>query len=157
MARAGWLLAARNAGVIFSIHQYDHDPAAESYGEEAADRLGINPGKIFKTLVTQDENSRLTVCIVPVLKSLDLKVAASVLKVKKMQLADKDLVQRNTGYVIGGVSPLGQKKVLPTIVDRSVQNFEKIYVSGGRRGLEISLPPGDLIRLCSATLAPIAR
>ncbi len=151
------VLAARNAGVIFSIHQYDHDPAAESYGEEAADRLGINPGKIFKTLVTQDENSRLTVCIVPVLKSLDLKVAASVLKVKKMQLADKDLVQRNTGYVIGGVSPLGQKKVLPTIVDRSVQNFEKIYVSGGRRGLEISLPPGDLIRLCSATLAPIAR
>ena len=151
------VLAARNAGVIFSIHQYDHDPAAESYGEEAADRLGINPGKIFKTLVTQDENSRLTVCIVPVLKSLDLKVAASVRKVKKMQLADKDLVQRNTGYVIGGVSPLGQKKVLPTIVDRSVQNFEKIYVSGGRRGLEISLPPGDLIRLCSATLAPIAR
>ena len=102
--------AAKAAGIPYSIHEYRHDPQTVSYGLEAADKLGVSPTKIFKTLVVQSDRGELSVAIVPVLKSLDLKATAAVLEVKKVYMADKALVQRATGYLIGGVSPLGQKK-----------------------------------------------
>ncbi len=151
------VLAARCAEVEVSIHEYSHDPKAESYGGEAADKLGVAPETIFKTLVVQTENMELMVCIIPVLTTLDLKAAANALRVKKLQMADKSLVERTTGYVIGGVSPLGQKKKLATLLDFSAQPHERIYVSGGRRGLDIALSPTDLIKLCDAQLASVAR
>ena len=149
--------SATQAGVAFAIHAYGHDPKVDSYGLEAAEKLNVLPEKIFKTLVIQSEKNLLAVAIVPVLKTLDLKAAAAALKVKKVRMADKILVQRATGYLVGGVSPLGQKKRLPTLIDSSVSDHEEIYVSGGRRWLDISLSPTDLIRLCEAAVIAISR
>ncbi len=149
--------AAVAAGVNHQTHEYSHDRNAESYGVEAAEKLAVDPDCIFKTLVAQAETAELVVAVVPVLQSLDLKAAAAALKVKKLKMADKTLVQRTTGYVLGGVSPLGQKKTLRTVIDVSAQNNEIVYFSGGRRGLEISMAPDDLARLCHAEFAPIAR
>ena len=151
------IIAANRAGIQFSIHEYHHDPKAASYGEEAAEKLGVQSEIIFKTLVVQADNKSLAVAIVPVLKSLDLKAVASALKHKKLQMADKALVQRVTGYILGGVSPLGQKKALPTVIDISAEEHQHIYVSGGRRGLDIALKPEDLITLCNARVNEIAR
>lgn len=149
--------AAVKAGVSHQTHEYIHQPNAESYAEEAAEKLGVDPACIFKTLVAQADTAELIVAIVPVLRILDLKAAAAALKLKKLKMADKTLVQRSTGYVLGGVSPLGQKKSLRTVIDDSAHNSEVIYVSGGRRGLEISMAPTDLAQLCKAGFAPIAR
>lgn len=145
------------AGVSFAIHEYGHDREADSYGLEAAQKLKVQPEKIFKTLVIQSDKSALAVAIVPVLKTLDLKAAAAALGVKKVRMADKAQVERTTGYLVGGVSPLGQKRRLPTLIDSSASDHELIFVSGGRRGLDISLTPRDLARLCEATFIPISR
>ena len=151
------VLAAQKAGIEFATHEYKHDRNAASYGEEASAKLGVPAGTVFKTLVTQSETGELVVAIVAVCQSLDLKSAATALKFKKLKMADKGLVQRTTGYVLGGVSPLGQKKALRTVIDQSAMSYKKVHVSGGRRGLEIELAPGDLAQLCQATFADIAR
>ena len=136
----------------FTVHPYEHDPAAESYGLEAALKLGVEPGRVYKTLVVQTEKNELVVSVLPVDKSLDLKLLAKTIGCKKVVMADKRLVQKTTGYVIGGVSPLGQKKRLRTVIDSSIHEFETIYISGGRRGLDIELSPVVLAELTGAAV-----
>jgi len=147
---------AKQAGIAFSIHEYQHDPHADSYGREAADQLGIDAARVFKTLVA-DAEGRLIVGIVPVSMSLDLKALAAAAGRKRAQMADIAQAERATGYVAGGISPIGQKKALSTILDKSATAFATIFVSAGRRGLEIELAPADLIKLCNGKLATIAR
>jgi Cys-tRNA(Pro)/Cys-tRNA(Cys) deacylase len=149
-------VALTAAGVKFVAHPYDHDPSASSYGLEAAAKLGVEPGRVFKTLVVAVDGA-LTVGIVPVSGSLDLKAIAAAVGGKKAAMADVGLVERTTGYVVGGVSPLGQRKALPTVLDDSALGHTTILVSGGRRGLDLELDPVDLVRLTRATTAPIGR
>lgn len=148
---------ARKSKIPFSVHEYEHDPAAESYGEEAALKLGINSDRVFKTLVVSLGGKNLAVAVISVSKKLDLKSLAKVLGAKKVDMADKADVERITGYVVGGVSPLGQKKALPTVVDDTAQAFETIYVSAGRRGLEIELAATDLCRLTKGKFGAVSR
>ena len=148
--------AAKRAGVTFRIHEYEHDPAAVSYGLEAAEKLGVDPSRVFKTLVA-DADGMLIVGIVPVSTSLDLKALASAAGVKRAVMADMAAAERATGYVAGGISPLGQKKRLRTILDNTAANLATIFVSAGRRGLEIELAPADLLELCSGKMAAISR
>ena len=147
--------AAKKAGIQFKIHEYLHDSAASSYGEEAANLLNISPHQAFKTLVIADNDNKLAVAIVPVSHQLDLKSVAKVLRAKKVTMANPAEAEKATGYILGGISPLGQKKRLPIVIDKSANDFESIYVSAGRRGLEIELSPLDLIKLCSAISADI--
>jgi Cys-tRNA(Pro)/Cys-tRNA(Cys) deacylase len=149
-------VAAARAGVAFTTHAYEHDPAAASYGLEAAEALGMDPGRVFKTLVAEVDGA-LTVGIVPVSASLDLKALAAAAGGKRAVMADPAAVERSTGYVLGGVSPLGQRKRLPTVLDASAAGHATVCVSAGRRGLEIELAPGDLTALTDAVHAPIAR
>ncbi|MFI0819257.1 Cys-tRNA(Pro) deacylase [Streptomyces sp. NPDC021098] len=144
------------AGTAFTVHSYDHDPAAASYGEEAAQALGVEPGRVFKTLVASVDD-RLTVAIVPVSATLDLKALAAAVGGKRATMADPAAAERTTGYVRGGISPLGQRKRLPTALDASADAHETIHVSAGRRGLEVELSPKDLASLTEAVVAPIAR
>lgn len=148
--------AATKAGIGFIVHEYRHDPKAESYGSEAADRLGLDPAQVFKTLIA-DVDSRLVVAVVPVNCQLDLKALAAAAGAKKAALADERAAERATGYVLGGISPLGQRKDLPTYIDESARTLDTMFVSAGRRGLEIELAPADLVKLTEARLAPIAR
>ncbi|MDP2328795.1 MAG: Cys-tRNA(Pro) deacylase [Dehalococcoidia bacterium] len=148
--------AAKAAGVPYEVVQYEHDPKAESYGLEAAELLGIAPERVFKTLVAKVDG-RLAVGIVPVAARLDLKALATALGGRKAEMADPAEAQRATGYVVGGISPLGQKRRLATALDESAMAQETVYVSGGRRGLEIGLAPADLVRLTDAKVAPLAR
>ncbi|MGY1452912.1 Cys-tRNA(Pro) deacylase [Streptomyces sp. SS8] len=149
-------VAATKAGVDFTLHSYEHDPAAPSYGEEAAEALGLDPGQVFKTLVA-DVDGALTVAVVPVSGSLDLKALAAAAGGKRAAMADPATAERATGYVRGGISPLGQRKALPTVVDASAEGHATVCVSAGRRGLEIELAPADLVKLTGAVTAPIAR
>ena len=144
------------AGVPFSQHVYEHDPAAGSYGQEAVDALGLPAEQMFKTLLV-DTGAGLAVAVVPVAGSLDLKAMASALGVKRVGMADPAAAQRSSGYVLGGISPVGQKRALPTVVDESAELFDVVYVSGGRRGFDIGLAPADLVRVTGAVLADIAR
>ncbi len=134
---------------------YDHDPAAASYGTEAAEALGIDASIVFKTLLASVD-SNLVVAVVPVTGMLDLKALARVAKAKKASMADPAVAERSTGYVVGGISPLGQRKQLATFIDESALALTEMYVSGGRRGLEIVLAPTDLVAVLNATTAPIA-
>jgi Cys-tRNA(Pro)/Cys-tRNA(Cys) deacylase len=149
-------VALASAGTPFTLHAYDHDPASPSYGEEAAEALGVSPERVFKTLVA-DVDGALTVAVVPVAGQLDLKALASAVGGKRATMADPAAAERTTGYVRGGISPLGQRKRLPTVLDSSAAAHETICVSAGRRGLEVELSPTDLATLTSATLAPIGR
>ena len=149
-------VAATDAGITFTTHAYTHDPAAASYGEEAAEALGVSPDQVFKTLVA-DVDGTLTVAVVPVSASLDLKALASATGGKRAAMADPAAAERTTGYVRGGISPLGQRKRLPTVLDASAGDHPTICVSAGRRGLEIELAPEDLAALTDAVTAPIAR
>jgi Cys-tRNA(Pro)/Cys-tRNA(Cys) deacylase len=144
------------AGVEHRVHTYDHDPAAASFGREAAEALGVEPGRVYKTLVAKVGDG-LVVALVPVLGSLDLKALAAALGAKRADLADPAVAERATGYVVGAISPLGQKKKLPTVVDASAEAWATVFCSGGRRGLEIEVAPADLVRLTGARVAPIAR
>ena len=144
------------AGVPLSQHVYEHDPAARSYGQEAVDALGLPAEQMFKTLLV-DTGAGLAVAVVPVAGSLDLKAMASALGVKRVGMADPGAAQRSSGYVLGGISPVGQKRALPTVVDESAELFDVVYVSGGRRGFDIGLAPADLVRVTGAVLADIAR
>ncbi|GGZ31333.1 Cys-tRNA(Pro) deacylase [Streptomyces poonensis] len=149
-------VALTGAGVEYRVHAYDHDPSHPSYGEEAAEALGVSPERVFKTLVA-DVDGALTVAVVPVTGSLDLKALASAVGRKRAAMADPALAERTTGYVVGGISPLGQRKKLPTVLDASAAEHPTIYVSAGRRGLEVELSPGDLLKVADALSAPIAR
>ncbi|NQY36489.1 MAG: Cys-tRNA(Pro) deacylase [Alteromonadaceae bacterium] len=147
---------AKQNKINYQLHQYQHDSNANSFEQEADDKLAINAEQIFKTLVVATESQQLAVAIVPVSQQLNLKAMAKALKVKKVQMAQAKRVETSTGYVLGGVSPLGQKKRLTTIIDNSGQNFESIYISGGKRGLEIELSASDLAMLTKASFAEIA-
>jgi Cys-tRNA(Pro)/Cys-tRNA(Cys) deacylase len=140
--------------VTHQVHTYDHG-AGQAYGPEAAERLGLDPERVFKTLVAEVDGA-LTVGVVPVSATLDLKALAGAVGGKRARMADVAAAERATGYVAGGISPLGQRKRLMTVIDASAQRWETVFCSGGRRGLEIELGPADLVRLCGATVAPIA-
>jgi Cys-tRNA(Pro)/Cys-tRNA(Cys) deacylase len=149
-------VALTKAGLAFTIHAYEHDPAAKSFGLEAAEALGLAPEQVYKTLLVEVDG-KLAVGVVPVDRQLDLKAVAAALDGKKALMADPVAAERSTGYVVGGISPIGQKRLLPTVIDSSAADFDTVYVSGGRRGLDIGLSPGDLITITSARTAPIAR
>jgi Cys-tRNA(Pro)/Cys-tRNA(Cys) deacylase len=141
--------------VAHRLHSYPHDARTASYGTRAATALGIEPARCFKTLVA-DVDGALVVAVVPVSGSLDLKALAAAVGGKRAAMADPAAAERTTGYVRGGISPLGQRRRLRTVIDSSASRLASVYVSAGRRGLEIELSPADLTRLTSATLAPIA-
>ncbi|MEX0603320.1 MAG: Cys-tRNA(Pro) deacylase [Marinobacter sp.] len=145
--------AATNAGVSHKIHKYEHDSAAESFGLEAAEKLGLEPGRVFKTLVVTVDVGEMLVAVLPVSSTLSMKLAAHAIGGKKAAMADKNSVQRSSGYVLGGVSPLGQKRPLRTVIDSSARQFETVFVSAGRRGLELELTPDDLARLTNGQFA----
>jgi Cys-tRNA(Pro)/Cys-tRNA(Cys) deacylase len=148
--------AAKKAGIQYTLHEYSHDSQASSYGEEAATLLDISPNRVFKTLlITATDSNQLAVAIVPVSNQLNLKSAAKALGFKKASMADPAEAEKATGYILGGISPLGQKKRLPFVLDETATGFGTIYVSAGKRGLEIELAPGDLIKLCNAKTANI--
>jgi Cys-tRNA(Pro)/Cys-tRNA(Cys) deacylase len=140
---------AKKAKIDFTIHEYTHDPKSNSYGEEAAEKMGIEKDRVFKTLVVSNENAQLCVAIVPVSSQLNLKLFAKAMGSKKAAMADKKLVEKTTGYVLGGVSPIGQKKKLSTIIHETAKQYDTIFVSAGKRGLEIELAPDDLTKLTS--------
>jgi Cys-tRNA(Pro)/Cys-tRNA(Cys) deacylase len=143
-------------GIAHTVHTYAHDPRAESYGAEAAEALGVASGRVFKTLVA-DVDGALAVGVVPVAAQLDLKALAAAVGGKKAAMADVAAAQRATGYVAGGISPVGQRRRLPVVIDATALDFPTVFCSGGRRGLEIELAPGDLVRAANATVAPISR
>ncbi|MDX3055844.1 Cys-tRNA(Pro) deacylase [Streptomyces sp. NE06-03E] len=149
-------VALTAAGTAFTVHSYDHDPASPSYGEEAAEALGVSADRVFKTLVAEVDGE-LVVAVVPVAGSLDLKALASAVGGKRAAMADPAAAERTTGYVRGGISPLGQRKRLRTVLDASAGSHPTICVSAGRRGLEVELSAADLATLTDATLAPIGR
>ncbi|MGW1176798.1 Cys-tRNA(Pro) deacylase [Kitasatospora sp. NPDC002543] len=149
-------VALEAAAVPFTVHAYDHDPAAASYGGEAAEVLGVAPERVFKTLVA-DVDGTLTVGVVPVAGQLDLKALAAAVGGKRAAMADPAAAERSSGYVLGGISPLGQRRPLRTVVDASALGHPTVYVSAGRRGLEVELAPTDLVALTGARTAAIAR
>jgi len=145
------IVAAERAGIRFDVHEYEHDPRAASFGLEAVEKLGLDPARVFKTLVA-DVDGTLTVAVVPVGAQLDLGRLG-----KRARLAEPRAAERATGYVTGGISPLGQRRRLPTVVDTSALEHETVHVSAGRRGLELELAPTDLVRLTEARVAPVAQ
>jgi Cys-tRNA(Pro)/Cys-tRNA(Cys) deacylase len=149
-------VALTRAGIRFTALAYEHDPRAAAYGLEAAEKLGIEPDRVFKTLLASVDGS-LAVGIVPVAEQLDLKALAAALGGKRAEMADPSLAERKTGYVVGGISPIGQKVALPTVLDETAILHETILVSGGRRGLDLELAPDDLLAVTGGRYAPIAR
>jgi Cys-tRNA(Pro)/Cys-tRNA(Cys) deacylase len=147
--------AAKKAKIPHRIHEYCHDESSESYGLEAAEKMGVSEERVFKTLVVSLDNKELAVGIIPVSSQLSMKLIAKVSGAKRASMANPSDVERSTGYVLGGVSPIGQKKRLKTIIDSSARNYSTIYVSAGRRGLEIELNPNDLTTLTNGALAAI--
>jgi Cys-tRNA(Pro)/Cys-tRNA(Cys) deacylase len=148
--------AAQRAGVVFTVHEYAHDASVVAYGAEAVERLGLDPQRVFKTIVVRTSGTH-AVAVVPVATEVDLKALAGALGAKQAVLADAGDAQRLTGYVVGGISPLGQKRALPTVIDASATSFPTVFVSAGRRGLEIELAPDDLCRVANGSFAAIAR
>lgn len=151
------VICAKKAKIPFNLHQYQHASGHASYGMEAAEKLAVAAERVFKTLVVKLDATQLVVAILPVSAMLSLKSVAKACGARKAGMADKVEVQRSTGYVLGGVSPLGQKKSLKTVIDQSAQRYPTIYVSGGRRGLEIELNALDLQSLTRATFAPLSQ
>lgn len=149
--------ALDKARISYSLYRYEHDPRAESYGGEAADKLGLNPAQVFKTLLASTETGELLVAVVPVNGQLDLKLLAKAAGVRKVSMADPAAAQRSTGYLVGGISPLGQKKALRTFIDDSARQWPQIHISAGRRGLEVALAADDLASQTRASFAPIGR
>jgi len=145
------IVQAEQAGISFIVHEYRHDPDAASFGLEAAAKLGVEPARVFKTLIA-DVDGALTVAILPVVAELDLRALG-----KRSALADTRLAERTTGYVAGGISPLGQRRRLPTLLDVSALELETIYVSAGRRGLELELAPADLLSLTDGRAVTLTR
>jgi Cys-tRNA(Pro)/Cys-tRNA(Cys) deacylase len=148
-AKTPALVVLERTGATYRVHEYEHDPQAASYGLEAAEKLGVEPARVFKTLIVAVDG-KLVVTVVPVEAQLDLRALG-----KRAAMGDPKLAERTTGYVAGGISPLGQRRRLPTLLDESAFAFETIYVSGGQRGLEIELSPGDLLSLTGGEARPI--
>ncbi len=148
------MLALTESGVPFAVHEYRHDPDDTAFGQEAAKALRLDPDRVFKTLVA-DVEGQLVVACVPVSSQLSLKALASAVGGKKAVMADSKSAEKSTGYVVGGISPLGQKKPLPTVIDASAVDHSTIFVSGGRRGVDLELKPEDLITATKARTAPI--
>lgn len=146
---------AQQRGIAFELHSYEHDPSSPSYGLEAAAALGVDPARVFKTLLA-DVDASAVVAIVPVTGTLDLKALAAACGAKRARMLEPEHAQRITGYVVGGISPLGQRSTIPTVLDSSATQHPTIYVSAGRRGLDMELAPQDLQDATSATLASIA-
>jgi len=151
--------AAKKAGIEFGLHEYQHDADNSSFGLEAAEKLGVEPARVFKTLLVSlnSEPKALAVAVVPVDAQLDLKAMAKACKAKKAVMAEPAIAERTTGYVVGGISPLGQKRFLPTVIDESAGNSDTVFVSAGRRGMDIEVAPQDLQQLTRASFARIAR
>lgn len=149
------LKALDSAGVEYRVHEYEHDRRSTNYGLEAAAALGVAASRVFKTLLATDGRD-LVVGIVPVDRTLDLKALATQLGMKRLVMADPAVAERSTGMVVGGISPVGQKRLLPTVVDESAIGQERVLVSGGRRGLDVELSPQDLVRLTRAVVGSIA-
>ena len=156
MASTPATVALTALGIRFIEHEYAHDAAVTSYGLEAAEVLGVDPERVFKTLLT-DAGGTLVVGIVPVTGKLDLKALATAAGVKKLDMADAKLAERKTGYVVGGISPIGQKVHLATVLDETAELFDTIFVSGGRRGFDLELAPADLLLATGGSVAAIAR
>ena len=146
---------AKQQKISFNIHEYEHDRNSESYGLEAAEKLGVPAEQVFKTLVVSLDNKQLVVGVLPVSDKLNMKAIAKALGAKKASMAPQAEVERSTGYVLGGVSPLGQKKLLKTVIDNSAQQFSTIFISAGRRGLEIELNPDDLKKILNGKFESI--
>jgi Cys-tRNA(Pro)/Cys-tRNA(Cys) deacylase len=149
-------VALERAGVRFTAHVYDHQPGAASWGSEAAEALGLDPAAVFKTLLAEVDG-RLVVAIVPVAGQLDLKALAAAVGGKRAAMADPRAAERTTGYVVGGISPLGQRKRLLTVLDASAMDLPTVYVSGGKRGFDLGLDPRDLVGVLEARVATIGR
>ncbi len=149
-------VALTRAGIDFALHEYAHDPRADSYGLEAADALGLDPDRVFKTLMASVDG-RLAVAVVPVSGQLDLKALARALAAGKAAMAERAAAERATGYVAGGISPIGQRRPHPTVLDDSALQHPTIFVSAGRRGLDLEIAPEDLVRVTSAITAPVRR
>ena len=139
----------------FKIHKYDHDPACTNFGNEAVQKLGLDASQVYKTLLVELTPKQLVVCVLPVENQLSLKDVATAFDVKKTVMANKDEAQKVTGYLLGGISPLGQKKLLKTVLDESVNKFGTIFISGGKRGLDIEVKPCDLEKLLKAKIHKI--
>ncbi|MCC6242043.1 MAG: Cys-tRNA(Pro) deacylase [Gemmatimonadaceae bacterium] len=151
------ILLVRKSGVAHDVLEYTHDPSVASYGREAADQLGVDAATVFKTLVADVEGVGLVCAVVPVSKMLDLKALAEAVRGRRAKMAESADAERATGYVVGGISPLGQKRALPVVVDVSALTHDRVHVSAGRRGLELALAPSDLITLARARTSAIAR
>lgn len=149
-------VALTRAGIDFTLHPYEHDPRAESYGLEAAEALGVDPERVLKTLMA-GVDGRLSVAIVPVSGQLDLKALAKALGGSRATMADVADAERATGYVAGGISPVGQRRSHPTVLDESALTYDTVLVSAGRRGLDLEIAPADLVRVTGALTAPIRR
>lgn len=149
-------LALDAAGVSYELHPYNHDPAAESYGLEAVDALGVEPDQVFKTLMAELDTGELVVAVVPVAAMLDLKALASVLGTKKAAMANVAKAERSSGYVAGGISPFGQRTVRRTVLDELAFASDTIFVSGGRRGLDLAIAPNDLAETLEAVIGAIS-
>jgi Cys-tRNA(Pro)/Cys-tRNA(Cys) deacylase len=149
-------IALERARIKFAVHEYPHDPRHDSYGFEASEALGVPPERVFKTLIAEVDGNLVT-AVVPVAGELDLKALAAAVGGKKAAMADVTAAERATGYVAGGIAPVGQRKRLPVVLDASAMDGATMFCSAGRRGLEIELAPGDLARAANATIAPIGR
>lgn len=150
-------LALTSAGLWWRGHTYQHDPRSTSYGLEAAEALGVEAETVFKTLIAEIDGVGLVVGIVPVVSLLDLKALAQAAGGKKAEMVTPQVAERSSGYVVGGISPIGQRKRLPTFLDETAILFEHIFVSGGRRGFDIEIAPADLLAVMEGQYAPIAR
>jgi len=148
--------ALERAKVRFTLHRYEHESSAESFGKETVTKLGVPPERVFKTLVAAGDNGRLVMAMVPVSGRLNVKALAAAMKCKRADLADPAKAEGATGYVVGGISPLGRRKALPAYIDRSAGELPTVFISAGRRGMQIELAPADLIRLTRATPADLA-
>jgi Cys-tRNA(Pro)/Cys-tRNA(Cys) deacylase len=153
------LRAVEKAAVGHRVHRYPHDPRAPSYGAEAAEKLGLPGARVFKTLIValNGDPKRLAVGMIPVDRQLDLRALAEACGAKRAEMARAEDAERGTGYRLGGISPLGQKRRLPSVLDRSADDFDTLFVSAGRRGLELEISPRDLVELLDAGVAAIAR